>query len=180
MLIAAVRNCNNETALLMRHKVTSLLYACNNTKYHEILCYDTTYFLSLDDESRKYIAVKSTRHQDSEMSALACNRLELNIRTSSQRSRKFEEEVLEARKFIHRSNIILRSTCGLITIGSESFKIDSCMLNYIQMAESNRKQYYEAYYDNERVHLPQLNKGEDVSDLRNSTADSIKETLSKK
>lgn len=62
----SIRVCNDEASLASRDKLMSLLYVTNNIKYQEMLCYDTLYMMSLNDDGRKAVFSESCRREKSD------------------------------------------------------------------------------------------------------------------
>ncbi|CAL8117325.1 unnamed protein product [Orchesella dallaii] len=214
-----VRNCNDEVTFHARHKLTALLYGCNNIKYQEILCYDTSFLLSVNPDNRHIVMNESARREAGEVGEgydfllenrnklyksflpsdsaptfeqwlqvsktvvdleqirrKASERLDLNIRLSDQRPRKFAEEINQARRLIRNHGFLLKQKHDLTTIHDESIKLDPSFLNFVQHSERNRNDYYVSYFNNEIQHLPLINSGIQL-EIDETNEENIKEAV---
>ncbi|CAL8129220.1 unnamed protein product [Orchesella dallaii] len=217
-----VRNCNDEVTFHARHKLTALLYGCNNIKYQEILCYDTSFLLSVNPDNRHIVMNESARREAGEVGEgydfllenrnklyksflpsdsaptfeqwlqvsktavdleqirrKASERLDLNIRLSDQRPRKFAEEINQARRLIRNHGFLLKQKHGLTTIDDESIKLDQSFLNYVQHSERNRDDFYVSYFNNEIQHLPLINSGIQL-EIDETNDENIKEAVQRR
>jgi len=110
---------------------------------------------------------------------IACARLELNLKPSVQRGKKFSEEIFEVRKMIRTHGLLSIAHHGVTPINDGSTLLDQCLQNYVYAGEQNRDSYYNAYLSNEKIHLPVLTTGVEYDGSKEKEED-IKEALQRK
>lgn len=114
------------------------------------------------------------------MRSIAEARLELNIRPTGVRRRKFEVEVMQSRKYFRSLGTLSATTSPLVSLSTERFYLDACMEHYIKVSENNKKKYFEHYTDGMKSHLPILNTHAEVIDLSKATNAEIQDAIKRK
>jgi len=109
---------------------------------------------------------------------VACERLELNLRQSTQRPRRFQPEILGARTLIRSKGFLAKPLHALTTINDEGVNLDPSFLKYVILSESNRQMYYESYLKGDKTRLPLINSGTEVT--LNSNDIELKDAIQRK
>jgi len=110
----------------------------------------------------------------------AAERLELATKDSTIRKRKFENEIMQTRKYFRSLGILTSPSGSLVAMNEPEQFLDPCFFNYIRFSEANKKKYFMDYLEGIKTHLPVLDTHADVVQMETVSQRELLEAIKRK